>query len=154
MSDDDKVSFYKKQIELEKLIIQTAQDSVADVKNNVIKELIQSIARDSEKHASMLKTLVTMNTTVTPYIAEDLLDELKVNMKKHIELEAKAIETYSELLKTMESEQEKLLVKAIYNDELRHHSLLKKIYEIIIRDEAITESDMWNFLKEDYIPQF
>ena len=149
-----KLDFYKKQIELEKLIIKTAEKSVVNVKNQLVKELIMSIALDSRKHASLLSALIVMSTEIPPYIEEEKLDLLADNIKQHIELEAKAIQTYKELLDSIENEQEKLIIQAIYHDENRHHLLLKKIHESIIKQEAITEEDMFEFLKDDYIPQF
>ena len=154
MSKINKLDFYKKQIELEKLIIKTAEKSVSNVRNQLVKELIMSIALDSRKHASLLSALIVMNTEVPPFIEEEKLDVLADNINKHIELEVKAIQTYKELLETIESEQEKLIVQAIYHDENRHHMLLKRIHELIVKQEAITEEDMFEFLKDDYIPQF
>ncbi len=152
--DEEKVKFYKKQKELEKRIIQAAEDSVEGMENKIVKELILAIAIDSKKHASLLEVLMTMNTSSEPYIEEKSLDKIAENIKKHIELEAQAIETYKELLTKINTDQEKMIVQAIYHDELRHHALLKRLYEIIIKKEAITEADLWDYLKDDYIPQY
>ncbi len=62
LSDEEKVKFYKKQIELETKIIQAAEESVEDMENKIVKELILAIAIDSKKHASLLGVLTTMNT--------------------------------------------------------------------------------------------
>jgi len=154
LSDEEKVKFYKKQIELEKKIIQAAEESVEDMENKIVKELILAIAIDSKKHASLLGVLTIMNTSSVPYISEKSLDKIAKNIKKHIELEAQAIETYKELLTKIDTDQEKMIVQTIYHDELRHHALLKRLYEIIIKNEAITEEDLWDYLKDDYIPQY
>ncbi len=154
LSDEEKVKFYKKQIELEKKIIQAAEESVEDMENKIVKELILAIAIDSKKHASLLGVLTTMNTSSVPYISEKSLDKIAKNIKKHIELEAQAIETYKELLTKIDTDQEKMIVQTIYHDELRHHALLERLYEIIIKNEAITEEDLWDYLKDDYIPQY
>ena len=154
LSDEEKVKFYKKQMELENKIIQTAEDSVKDMENKIVKELILAIALDSKKHASLLEVLMTMNKSFVPYIDEKSLDKIAENIKKHIELEAQAIETYKELLTKIDTDQEKMIVQVIYHDELRHHALLKRLYEIIIKNEAITEADLWDYLKDDYIPQY
>ncbi len=154
LSNEEKVKFYKKQIELEKKIVQAAEESVEDMENKIVKELILAIAIDSKKHASLLGVLTTMNTSSVPYISEKSLDKIAKNIKKHIELEAQAIETYKELLTKIDTDQEKMIVQTIYHDELRHHALLERLYEIIIKNEAITEEDLWDYLKDDYIPQY
>lgn len=154
LSNEEKVKFYKKQKELEKRIIQAAEDSVEGMENKIVKELILAIAIDSKKHASLLEVLMTMNTSSEPYIGEKSLDKIAENIKKHIELEAQAIETYKELLTKIDTDQEKMIVQAIYHDELRHHALLKRLYEVIIKKEGITEADLWDYLKDDYIPQY
>lgn len=141
-------------MDLEKKIIQAAEDSVEGMENKIVKELILAIALDSKKHASLLEVLMTMNISFVPYINEKSLDKIAENIKKHIELEAQAIETYKELLTKIDTDQEKMIVQTIYHDELRHHALLKRLYEIIIKNEALTEADLWDYLKDDYIPQY
>lgn len=154
VSDDEKINFYKKQMELEKRIIKAAEESVEGMENEIVRGLILAIATDSKKHANLLKVLTSMNTTFPPYISEKNLDKISMNIKKHIELEAEAIETYKELLSKLDNEQEKTIIQTIYHEELRHHALLKKLYRTIIKREAIIEEDLWDFLKDDYIPQY
>ncbi len=149
MSDQERVDFYQKQIELEDKIVKKATDSVKNVKNLLIKELIQGIAMDSKKHASMLNALVAMHTKSTPLIQEDITDELEKNLKEHIALEQEAINTYQELYKKDFGESEKMIVKAILNDELRHHALLKKIHKMIVEKESLTEQDLWDWAWKD-----
>lgn len=154
MLKEEKIEFYKKQIDLEKLIGETAENSVKSVKNELIKELIHSIALDSKKHESIINSLITMNSSTQPFIEEEKYDELVKNIEEHIKLELEAIRTYKKLLDQLENEEEKLLVQAIYQDELKHHTLLKKILKSIITNEAITQDDIWDSIKEDFLPQF
>ena len=154
MNTEERIEFFKNQIKLEKEIIDTASKSVDGLKNDLVKELILTIVTDSGKHASMLKALITLNSGVTPFVKEEISEELSDNIRKHIELEAKAISTYKELLDQLKNEKEKLLVKAIYQDEIKHHSLLKKIYKTIIEAETLTENEMWDFLMEDATPNY
>ncbi len=149
MSNQERVDFYQKQIVLEDKIVNKATDSVKNVKNLLIRELIQGIAMDSKKHASMLNALVAMHTKSTPLIQEDLTDELEENLKEHIALEQEAIDTYQELYKKDFGESEKMIVKAILNDELRHHILLKKIHKMIVEKESLTEQDLWDWVWKD-----
>lgn len=155
MGDNEITDFIKNQIKLEHEIIEVAQDSVKDVENELIKELILAIAIDSEKHASLLNALLTIKTTTTPFISEEKMKELATNIQKHIDLEAKAIETYKELLTYISDEKEKIIIKTIYQDELRHHALLKRIHKTIVEAETLViDDEMWNLLMEDVIPRF
>ncbi|TET74778.1 MAG: hypothetical protein E3J43_09345, partial [Candidatus Heimdallarchaeota archaeon] len=71
--------FLKKQIELEKRIVATADNSVKDMKNILVKEMINSISLDSKKHASMLTALLAMQKTTQPFISETVSKELHEN---------------------------------------------------------------------------
>ncbi|MCG3256938.1 MAG: hypothetical protein KAU62_12655 [Candidatus Heimdallarchaeota archaeon] len=146
--------FLKKQIELERRIVATADNSVKDMKNILVKEMIYSISLDSKKHESMLTALLAMQKSTQPFISETVSKELHENIKIHIELEQEAIQTYKELLEQVENEQVKMVIQAIYHDELRHHALLKKIYNVIIEKETLDEDEIWEFIKDDFIPQY
>ena len=146
--------FLKKQIELERRIVATADNSVKDMKNILVKEMIYSISLDSKKHESMLTALLAMQKSTQPFISETVSKELHENIKIHIELEQEAIQTYKELLEQVENEQVKMVIQTIYHDELRHHALLKKIYNVIIEKETLDEDEIWEFIKDDFIPQY
>ncbi|MFX0052496.1 MAG: ferritin-like domain-containing protein, partial [Candidatus Hermodarchaeota archaeon] len=49
----------------------------------------------------------------------------------------------------LEDEKEKMIIKAILNDEIRHHTLLKKIHKMIVEKETITEQDLWDMSWKD-----
>ncbi len=149
-----KDEFFKNQIELENEIVATAEKSVSEIKNLLVKEMILSIALDSKKHANMLSALLAIQSSTQPFIAEKISKELNENIIKHIKLEQKAIETYKQLLEEVDNEQEKMIIQAIYHDELRHHALLKKIYTTIIDKETFDEGEVWEFIKDDFIPQY
>lgn len=149
MSNQERVDFYQKQAELEQKIVEKATDSVKNVNNILIRELIQGIAMDSKKHSSMLNALIAMHTKSTPLIKEDITDELEKNLLEHIALEKQAIETYKELLNRDFKESERIIIEAILKDELRHHTLLKKIHKMIVEKETLTEQDLWDWVWKD-----
>jgi rubrerythrin len=124
------------------------------MKNILVKEMINSISLDSKKHESMLTALLAMQKSTQPFISETVSKELHENIKIHIELEQEAIQTYKELLEQVENKQVKMVIQAIYHDELRHHALLKKIYNVIIEKETLDEDEIWEFIKDDFIPQY
>ena len=149
MNTQERVEFYKNQIKLEEEIVEAANTSVKDVPNVMVKELILGIAMDSNKHASLLNALIALNTGSTPLIPEETTDQLKKNIAKHIELEQQAIDTYKAFWKELDDEKEKVVVKAILNDEIRHHQLLKRLHEMIVEKEKLSEQDIWDWTWKD-----
>ena len=149
-----KDEIFKQQIELENQIVAAAEKSVSGIKNLLVKEIILSIALDSKKHANMLSALLAIQSSTQPFISEKISKEIEENILKHIKLEEKAVQTYKELLEEIDNEQEKMIIQALYHDELRHHALLKKIYGTIVEKETLDEGEMWEFIKDDIIPQF
>ena len=154
MDDKEKIEFFINQINLEKEIVEAAEKSIQNVKNELVKELILAISLDSKKHAGMLNALLSITSSVQPFIEEEKLEELSENIKKHIKLEAQAIETYKEIIPELKNDQEKMIIQAILADELRHHALLQRILKSIEERETLTQEDIWDSIKEDFIPQY
>ncbi len=155
MSKQDRVDFYKQQIDLENTIHDKAENSVRGIQNIIINELIMGIALDSKKHATLLNALVSMHTKASPSVSEKYGSDIKENIREHIELERQAIDTYHELLKTLDDESEKTIIRAILNDEIKHHSLLKTIQKMIVDNLTLSEKEFWDMVEEDqysYIP--
>lgn len=71
MSKQDRIEFYKEQIDFENLIHEKAKTSIEGIDNILIIELINGIALDSKKHAALLSALVSLHTKATPSIAEE-----------------------------------------------------------------------------------
>ena len=64
-------------------------------------------------------------------------------------MEAQAIETYQKLLDSIDDVSEKVVIKAILNDELKHHSLLKTINKMIIEKLTLSEKEFWDMVEEE-----
>lgn len=150
MSNQERVEFYKEQIDLENTIFKKAKTSVEGVQNDLIRELILSIAWDSKKHAGMLNALINMFSKPTPSIAEEISNELRDYVEEHIQLEKKAIETYRKQLESVNGS-ESLILKEIIKDEIRHHKLLKIIQKMIVEKFAISEKLLWEMVEESYL---
>ncbi|MHA1972324.1 MAG: ferritin-like domain-containing protein [Candidatus Hodarchaeales archaeon] len=149
MDKEKRIEFFKKQMALEKSIVEKAEAAVSEVKNALVKQLILGIAMDSNKHESLLKALVALNVGGTPFIPEEITDKLKSNLEEHIKLEKSAIQTYQELLDNLEEERERVVIKAILEDEKRHHKLLVRLHKMIIEQETLTEQDLWDWTWKD-----
>ena len=104
----ENVDFFKKQVKLEYDIVAAARTAVKDIKNIIVKELIEGIANDSNKHASLLNSLIATYEGKNPLIEEKLTDQLKTNLEEHIRLEQEAIDSYKELLYKLDEGNEKL----------------------------------------------
>lgn len=144
--------FYKEQIDLEEHIIEKAEQAVSNVKNPMIRNIILGISLDSQKHKLLLNAMIAKFEESTPFIDEQKNKELRDNLKEHIELEQQAINTYKKLLNELDDDEnadEKALVKAIYQDELRHHALLKKLHKAIIDTETFDEEDVFQTYWKD-----
>lgn len=150
MSIQERIKFYKEQVELENTIVEKAEKAVKGLENVLIRELILGIALDSKKHAGMLNALVSIHTRPTPSVAEEFGEDLKKAIAEHIELEAQAVETYQEKLKTTDNENEKLIIKAILNDEKKHHKLLLTIQKMIVDKLTLSENELWEMVEESF----
>ncbi|MFX1283681.1 MAG: ferritin family protein [Promethearchaeota archaeon] len=150
MSKQERIDFYKDQVELENTIVEKAEKAVQGLDNVLIRELILGIALDSKKHAGMLNALVSIYTKPTPSVAEEFGDELKKTIAEHIELEQQAIDTYQEKLETTDNESERIIIKAILNDEKKHHKLLTTIQKMIVEKLTLSEKDLWEMVEESY----
>jgi rubrerythrin len=149
MDKDQLKAFLKEQIALEEKIVRTAKKSVKDTQNLLVKNLIQAISIDSNKHALLLNAIVARLESKTPFIEESKRDELGKDIKTHIELEAEAIKTYKELIPKMEDPGSKQVLNYILIDEKRHHRLLKQLYKLVIEKETLTEEDLWDLTWKD-----
>ena len=90
-----------------------------------------------------------MLTHASTALTQENLDEQRALVEKHIEIEAKLIRKIEAVLPTVDNEKVVFLLKAILNDECRHHAMLKMVLDIIVHGETITEDDWWKLLWEN-----
>lgn len=148
-SNDELVEFLKEQIKIENKIVESLNKSLVRIGNPAVKGVLKGISLDSVKHAQMYASAVTLLTTVSQALSQENLDDQKDLVEKHIQMEAKLIKKISSRLPTISNEKVKLLLNSILSDEKRHHGLLKRILEILVGGETITEEDWWDILWKD-----
>lgn len=149
VNKEETLDFIDKQIEMEYNIIKIVEENVSQLGNVFIKELLLGVSMDSKKHATLLKALRKAVEGPTPFISEKERDKIARGIAKHIEIEAKAIETYQELADKNDSEQVKTIALMIREDEVRHHALLKELHKAVVEPETLTENDIWDILWKD-----
>jgi len=139
----------KEQIKTENRIVQSLNKSLVDFGNPAVKGVLKGISLDSVKHAEMYTSAVALLTSVSRALTQENLDKQKDLVEKHIQMEAELIQKISKMLPSVKDSKVKLLLNAILADEKRHHELLKKVLEILVRGETITEADWWDILWKD-----
>jgi rubrerythrin len=140
------LDFIKRQIEIEKEIAGSLNKALKDVRNQPVKGVLEGISLDSLKHAEMYDSALMLLTRVSPALSQEQLDRQRSLVEKHIRIEAELIRKISDVLPEVKNEKVKLLLTAILADEKRHHELLKKVLEILIHGETITDEDWWDLL--------
>ena len=148
-SNNELVEFIKRQITIEKEIVDSLEKGIADINNPPVKGVLTGISLDSMKHAELYSAALTMLTTVSQALTQEDLDAQRALVEKHIKLEAKLIKKIGEMMPTIENSRVKFLLESILTDEKRHHAMLNLVLEIIVHGETITEVDWWQLLWEN-----
>ena len=145
-SKDELTDFLKEQIKIENEIVDSLNSSLGEIGNPAVRGVLKGISLDSVKHAEMYSSAIGLLTSVQQALTQENLDKQRELVEKHIRLEAELIGKIGKKLSSIEDKKVKLLLNAILMDEKRHHELLKKVLEILVRGETITEEDWWDIL--------
>ena len=124
-------------------------EGLVNIKNPAVKGVLKGISLDSTKHAEMYSSAINLLTSVSQALTEENLDKQRELVEKHIRLEAEIIKKLREVIPSVQNKKVKLLLDAILFDEIRHHELLKKVLDILVRGETITENDWWDVMWEN-----
>jgi len=117
--------------------------------NEVLKEIIDSVAIDSKKHAGLYRACAAIIDGHSLSVTDIEYEQLQKSLKDHIAIEVDMIKTVEALLKTTKDPRIKMMLEHIRDDEYRHHKLLKAIGELVVKKEIILEKDIWNMLFRD-----
>jgi rubrerythrin len=143
------LKFFENQIQLENKIVESVHDSIDKIENEAVKTALRGISLDSKKHAEMYRSAINLLSASSIALNEDQLDLQKKVIEDHIKMEEAVIIELKKKVEDVENEKVELLLKAILVDEQRHHKLLKTLFEIVVRGEAITEGDWWDAIWGD-----
>lgn len=146
---DELLEFIKKQIIIEKEIVDSLNKGLLDIKNPPVKGVLRGISLDSVKHAELYSAALTLLTEASTALKQENLDEQRALVEKHIALEAQLIKKLEEAMPTIENKKVTFLLNSILTDERRHHAMLKMVLDIIVQGETITEADWWKLLWEN-----
>jgi len=148
-SNNELLDFIKRQIVIEKEIVESLNKGIVDIKNPPVRGVLKGISLDSVKHAELYGAAVSLLTDVSQALKQEHLDEQRALVEKHIKLESELIKKLEKIMPAIENSKVQFLLESILADERRHHALLKQVLEIIVHGETITEADWWKMLWED-----
>ena len=146
---DKMLQFFENQIKLENMIVESVNNAVDKIDNEAVKTALLGVSLDSRKHAMMYQSAINLVSASSVALNEEQLDLQKKVIQNHIKLEEAVIKELEKRMDKIENDKIEVLLKAILNDEYRHHKLLKTLYEVVVRGEAITEGDWWDAIWGD-----
>ena len=145
MPENEMKKFFKNQIKLEHHIVESITNSLKNVRNPVVKQVLRAIAFDSQKHAGIYHAAMSISA-VTPALTEKEYTELEEITEKHIIDEKKALSALDKIMPEVKSDKIRFLLESIAADEKKHHEILEKLVDLIVKKEAILEEDLWEIL--------
>ncbi|MCL2476172.1 hypothetical protein [Candidatus Bathycorpusculum sp.] len=142
------VDFLKKQVTVENEIVDSLESALVGMKNPAVKGVLRGVSLDSVKHADLYTSALTLLSSTSTALAQDDLDKQRALVEKHIAIEAELIKVLKEKIPEIDNAKVIFLLNAILEDECRHHAMLKRVLDIIVQGETITEDDWWKLLWE------
>ena len=141
------IGFFIKMKKLEREYAQKLRDSAKEVKNPVVKAVMEAVSQDSFKHSMLYEVITELLSKEHPFISEEVSEQIRKEIDEHIRTESEMIKVVREALeKGVSNKAVKFLLEAILRDEVFHHALLNKVNEMIVKRETFSESDMWDLI--------
>jgi bacterioferritin (cytochrome b1) len=119
----------KKWIILEENTIDSASDLINQSKNPIVKNIIDLIKLDSEKHKHILESIrLSLDHTVT--FSTDDLKVVDSFVEKHASLEKNAVETAEQAIEMSSLPIPRFLLEQLLADEKKHDSYMEELNEL------------------------
>lgn len=141
---EDLVRFLNGMVKAEEEIVRSVESAVGDLKNVAVRSVLRGISYDSLKHAEMYRSASELFSESRPALDEGQLDAQAELVARHIAMEERVIANLEEMIPGVENEKVKFLLEAIIEDERRHHRVLKRVEELLVKGETVTEEDWWD----------
>ena len=118
----------REQLEIEGQLVGLYEESERETENKAVKRIMQMFRLDSQRHINIIQAAIEIIEGEDVYIEDR--QPLRETLKKHLELEAEALNRANGLLRKQwidETKGLKNLIEMWRDDEKRHHSALKQI---------------------------
>ena len=141
---DELGRFLKSMVKAEEEIVRSVESAVGDLKNFAVRSVLRGISYDSLKHAEMYRSAGELLSESRPALDERQLDVQMALVARHIAMEERVIARLEEMIPGVENEKVSFILNAIIEDERRHHKVLKRVEELLVKGETVTEGDWWD----------
>jgi rubrerythrin len=141
---EELVRFLNSMVKAEEEIVRSVESAVSDLKNVAVRSVLRGISYDSLKHAEMYRSAGELFSESRPALDEGQLDVQADLVARHIAMEERVIANLEEMIPGVENEKVKFILDAIIEDERRHHRVLKRVEELLVKGETVTEEDWWD----------
>ncbi len=140
------ISFLKDQVALENENVNAITSNLKRIENMIVKTALEGISFDSMKHAEMFRSAIELLSEFEKALNEQEYVRLQEVIRTHIEIEERMLKRVNEAIQMTEDKNVRFLLESIAADERRHHDLLVRIRDIIVRGQTITEDEWWEFV--------
>lgn len=117
--------------------------------NEVLRDIVGSVAVDSRKHSGLFKACAAITAGESLSITEDEYRELVESLAKHEAVEGNMIKVVDDILTKTKDDRIRMMLNHIKSDEIRHHLLIRNLTKMVVKREVILEKDVWNQLFRD-----
>jgi len=144
MSSEEIKKFFEKMVRAEKAIVSSLDESLDDIDNVAVRSALRGISFDSMKHAELYLSAIDLLTERRPVLGGEQLDKQRDIVSRHIKMEEELIKSLEKIMKSIDNNKISFLLEAILKDERRHHVLLRRLHEVLVKGETVTEEDWWD----------
>jgi len=141
---DELERFLKGMVKAEEEIVRSVESAVGDLKNFAVRSVLRGISYDSLKHAELYRSAGELLSEPRPALDEGQLDVQRTLVERHIAMEERVIARLEEMIPGVEDEKVSFILNSIIEDERRHHKVLKRVEELLVKGETVTEDDWWD----------
>jgi len=117
--------------------------------NEVLRDIIGSVAVDSKKHSGLFKACAAIAAGESLSVTEDEYRGLVESLEKHEAVEGNMIKVVDDLLAKTKDERIKMMLLHIKSDEVRHHALIRNLTKLVVKKEVVLEQGVWDQLFRD-----
>ncbi len=117
--------------------------------NEVLRQIINSAAIDSQKHAGLFTACAAILEGRSLAITDVEYEQLERSLQTHVRIEDEMIKNVEEMIAKIKDVRVRLMLNHIRDDEYRHHDLMAKLNDAVLKKEVQLDEDIWNQLFKD-----